>query len=419
MSGIMFLLLASLFPLRPDEPVDLAGQPPASPLDLTNAHGRLDIEYLLIPEEKLEDFTNAFDSTSVVPDVGQLLKKSGAKVVATASTSLCLGGDGAMLEIADSRLTLRPRIVAPTQFHLDGRITRSSFSGTFDVLLAPGRYQLFIMWDQPPHGNGKDPYNAIVARMREISVEGPNGEVHTLLASPAPLPLPPPTPTPPPPNPAPQTDLIPPAPPALPKVGNVLYENRGDNTKGFVLKHPSTEHPEVGALSFSVHDHTLAGNYDATNRGWCALPVAVNGDFQIDFDVRPDANDACAFLMLFDNASNQGLAVANSTNTSFGTHSLYVFSVKDLTDGQQLFYDHAVLASAEAKKFPDQAWTHVTVSKIGNRLIDNVGGQVIIAQIPPGTLPAKVHLGIGYYATKNVGGNGRIAYANIRVIPQP
>ena len=81
---------------------------------------------------------------------------------------------------------------------------------------------------------------------------------------------------------------------------------------------------------------------------------------------------------------------------------------------------HAVeLGGGTAQKFPDQTWTHVTISRIGNRVIDNVGGQVIHAEIPAGTFPQKVHLGLGYYATKNVGGNGQMQYANIRVIPQP
>jgi hypothetical protein len=402
--GITFGLPFAFFIfVRADGPVNLAGEPPAAHIDVDEAHGRLEIIYLLVPEAKITAFADAFDPSGAVPNLETILKQTGAKVVANASTSLALGGDGAMLEIAESRLTLRPRISSPTQFHVNGRLTRSTFSSTFDVLLTPGQYQLFLLWDQPPHGGVKDPYNAVVARMREITVEGPNGEVGTMTTTPVPAPAPP----------TPALETIPPPPP-LPKSGKVLYENRGDNTNGFVLKHPSN-----GIPNFSVHDHVLTGNYDrTTNLGWCELPVSVTGDFQVDFDVRADANDACSFLMLFDAASNQGVAMANSTNTSFGTHSLYIDSVKDLTDHEQIYYNHTVLASAESKDFPDQAWTHVRVSKIGNRLIDNVGGQVIFADLPPGTLPAKVHLGLGYYATKNVGGNGRIAYANIRVTPQ-
>ncbi len=408
--GIIFaLLIAFFFYLRADDPVNLSGDPPTPPvpLDAGNAHGRLEINYVLVPPDKLAAFADAFDPSHTVADLGDVLKATGGKVVARASTSLVLGGDGAMLEIADSRLTLRPRVASATAFHLEGRLTRASFSGSFDVLLTPGMYQLFISWDQPPRGGAKDPYNAIVARMREITLEGPNGDVHTLHAEQNPPPAPqPPQPMPP----------IPPAPPPLPKVKKVLYENRG-NTKGFG---PGFAHP-----SFTPHDTMLVANDPASGcpadaSGWMSIPAWLTGDFQIDLDVRADANDAMSWVMLYDDATRKGLFVCNRTNTSFGDPTHSIVNLTDVTTYDQIF-NHGpgpVLASANALKFPNQTWTHVTITKVGNRLFDSVGGQVLTAEIPHGTLSAKIHVGLGYYATKNVGGNGQMEYANIRMAPQ-
>ncbi|HEX4139850.1 MAG TPA: hypothetical protein VHY09_05845 [Candidatus Methylacidiphilales bacterium] len=407
------LLVAFCFSVRADEPVNLAGSPPGPQLDLDEAHGRLDIAYVLVPEAKMAAFADAFGPNSAAPDLDAILKQTGGKVVASASTSLVLGGDGAMLEIADSRLTLRPRATSPTLFHLDGRLTRATFSSTFDVLLTPGQYQLFLMWNQPPHGGSKDPYNAVVAHMREIVMEGPNGEVHSLTVAPSPEPEPGPVP----PLPAPVRGRITPAPLPLPKTGQILYENNG-NTTGFETKYAEP--------NFTVRDHMLVANDPASGcrpdaTGWMAIPAWLTGDYRIDFDVRADANDAMSWLMLFDDTSHKGIFVCNRTNTSFGDPSLSIVRLDDVTLYGQIF-NHpasAALAEANAQKFPDQAWTHVSICKIGNRLIDNVGGQILTAEIPKGALPAKVHVGLGYYATRNVGGNGQMAYANIRMIPQP
>ncbi len=188
--GILFgLVLAFLFSVRADEP-SLAPVLPQAPFDLNEAHARLDVDYVEVPPDKLGLFSDRFDATGASPDLADILRKTDGRIVASASTSLCLGGDGTMLEMAGSRLTLQPRVIAQNQFHLDGRVTRSTFSGTFDVLLQPGVYQLFILWDQPAPRGDRDPYNAIVARVREISVEGADGTVRYLLAKPSPPPLP-------------------------------------------------------------------------------------------------------------------------------------------------------------------------------------------------------------------------------------
>jgi hypothetical protein len=184
-----------------------------------------------------------------------------------------------------------------------------------------------------------------------------------------------------------------------------LYVNSGTNTTGFTLKFSDP--------SFTVDNNMLVG---PVGGGWVALPVCVTGDFQIDFDVYPDANDAGAYLILFDNASKKGINVANSTNTSYGLHSLEINLVDDLTDHDQFYYTHDTLATAEAKNFPNQAWTHVTIIKKGNTLTDNVGGQVISADLSKANLPAMLQVGLSYYATTNMGGDGQIGYINLRVV---
>lgn len=405
--GLLFVFLMCA---RADEPVNLAGGPPATTIDMNEAHGRLDIEYLLIPEAKLTAFADAFDTNNTAASLDALLKLTGGKVVASASTTICLGGDGTMLEIAESRLTLRPRISSATEFHLDGRLTRSTFSSTFDILIAPGQYQLFLLWNQPPHGGTKDPYNAVVARMREITVESPNGEVRTLVTNPGPLPEPPVPPVPPP---APDAG-IPAPPPPLPPAGKILYENRGDNTKGFAIRYSAPNFTPHGVM-LVANDPVSGCRPDAV--GWMSLPVALPGDFQIDFDVRADANDAMSWTMLFDDATNKGIFICNRTNTSFGDASLSIVALTDLTQYQQIFNHNGALAGAHSEKFPDQTWTHVRITKTGKMLRDDVGGQVISTTLPDGALSTNSHLGLGYYATKNVGGNGQMQYANIRVIP--
>jgi hypothetical protein len=327
--GVLFgWMLAFSLGVRADEPVNLAGGPPAAPMDVNEAHGRLEITYLLVPEAKMAAFADGFDANGTAPDLDALLKQTGGKIVASATTNLVLGGDGVMLEIDNSRLTLRPRIASSTQFHLDGRLTRATYSSTFDVLLAPGRYQLFLMWNQPPQHGEKDPYNAVVARMREIDIEGPNGEVRSLVASPGPQPAPAPAP-------GPASGEIPPAPPPLPKKGRILYDNPGTNTEGFAPK------------SDSPH---------------------------------------------------------------------FINYLSDASATWEIFHDHLSLASARAQKFPDQVWTHVTITRTGRKLTDNVGGQTLSADLPANLLVPKLSVGLGYYATQNVGGNGQMDYANLRVV---
>jgi hypothetical protein len=193
--------------------------------------------------------------------------------------------------------------------------------------------------------------------------------------------------------------------PAPTTAQTLIYTNRGDNMAGFILK--------FNDANFGLDNHMLLGTWGS---GWYALPVYLTGDFRIDFDVYPDSNDASSYLILFDESTGKGINVANSTNTSFGLHSLEINSVANLTDHDKFFFDHQTLATAEAKKFPDKAWTHVTIIKKGNTLTDNVGGQIISADLSPAKLPPTLRLGLGYYASDNVGGDGQIGYGHIRVV---
>ncbi len=184
-----------------------------------------------------------------------------------------------------------------------------------------------------------------------------------------------------------------------------LYVNSGDNTTGFKLKYDGA--------NFTVDGKILVGNCGG---GWFALPVWVTGDFQIDFDVYPDANDAASALLLYDDATNKGILMFNCTQTTFLNHNIGIYSVDNLTDHDQFYFPHSPLAMAEAKNFANQTWTHVTIIKKGNTLTDNVGGQVISADLSKENIPFAMRVGLGYYATTNVGGNGQIGYINLRII---
>ena len=184
-----------------------------------------------------------------------------------------------------------------------------------------------------------------------------------------------------------------------------LYTNCGDNTTGFNLK--------FGGASFTVDNHMLVGTEGG---GWYSLPVYVSGDFQVDFDVYPDANDAASALMLYDDSNNRGVLMFNCTETTFSNTNIGIYSVNDLTNHDQFYFPNSPLGIAPAKNFTVKAWTHITIIKKGNTLTDNVGGQVISADLSKEKLPFVLRVGLGYYATTNVGGDGEIGYANLRIV---
>jgi hypothetical protein len=387
--------VSRLLPDSDSDDVDLAARPETPPIS-SQAYGRLDVKFLSIPPDKLDLFRDLLDRPSGCTDLTDVLKQSDGKVVASTSTGLRTGGDGAMLEIADSRLTLLPKVVAPNQFYVEGRITRATFSGTFNCFLRPGSYQLLVLWDQPPHAGIKDSYNAVVARLPEIHWDNQPQLVGTPAPRPGHGPIPP----------------DPPAPISPKKTDKVLYTNHGDNTEGFDVKfyHPN----------FTPHNHVLIGNDPGhhsrdDDSGWLALPVSVESDFRIDYDVYSDARDGSGWLILFDDSSKKGLCLSSSPRGS-SANSINIFAMENLTDRDSVFDQNVKLATASTTNFPDQTWTHVTITKAGNMLTENVGGQIISTELPVDSLPKKIHVGLGYYATKNLGGDGEMSFANILVV---
>ena len=188
------------------------------------------------------------------------------------------------------------------------------------------------------------------------------------------------------------------------QAGPPLYVNRGDNTTGFTLKY--------GNPSFTVDDNKLVGTEGG---GWFALPIVVRGDFQIDFDVYGDSGDVDSYLILTDDNSKGGIMFRNCPEDTDDS-SIAIHYIADLTDHDLFYFPHKPLIFATATNFPNKTWVHIMITKVGNMLTDNVGGQVISADASRQNLPAAIRIGLGYYSTTNLGGNGQIGYANIRIV---
>jgi len=184
----------------------------------------------------------------------------------------------------------------------------------------------------------------------------------------------------------------------------LLYVNAGDTTDGFLLAY--------GNLSFSVDQHVLIG---ASGGGWDKLPVLLKGDFQVDFDVYGDSNDVDSNILFVDELNGEGIEVNNCPQDT-DTPTLGIKYSTHLCDHEGYYFDQTTLVSAASTKFPNRTWTHVTITKKGNILTDNVGGQVISTSVENENFPAAARLGLGYYSTQNLGGNGLIRYAHIRVV---
>jgi len=187
------------------------------------------------------------------------------------------------------------------------------------------------------------------------------------------------------------------------------YSNSGDNSKGFALRY--------GSAKFTSNEAELVG---ASGGGWYALPVKVSGDFQISFDVYNNSNDGDSHLLLVNDSTNAGIDVRNSPQGT-DTPSINIFSGTNLVDYQQFYFPRpdATLASAPTTDFPNATWTHVVITKRGNILTDSVGGQSIQADLSD-VSPASIdRVGLGYYATSNLGGAGQLRYRNIVVMPAP
>ena len=189
--------------------------------------------------------------------------------------------------------------------------------------------------------------------------------------------------------------------------GKVRYENPGDNIKDFELMY--------GDLSYSVVDHYVLG---ASGGGWFALPVVLKGDFQVDLDVYGDSGDVDSDLIFADDNTGAGFQICNCPEDT-DTPTINIRTSTNLCTHETFYYSLTTLVSAPSSHFPNNTWTHIRITKKGNTLTDDVGGQIISTDVSNANFPAAARFGLGYYATRNLGGAGQIRYAHIRVVQLP
>jgi len=194
-------------------------------------------------------------------------------------------------------------------------------------------------------------------------------------------------------------------PPPVSLTGSLLtlYCNSGDNTDGFSLRLPDA--------SFSTDGTELIG---ASGGGWYALPVTATGDFKVEFDVYGNSGDVDSDTLLVDDETNAGILLNNCPQGT-DTPNLNVCYSDNFTNSSNFFFPSDVLSSAGSTSFPNETWVHVIITKKGNTLTDNVGGQIITADLTDLDLSSTLRIGLGYYATTNDGGVGNIEYKNIKV----
>jgi hypothetical protein len=184
----------------------------------------------------------------------------------------------------------------------------------------------------------------------------------------------------------------------------LLYSNTGDNTKGFEVQY--------GNLSFSSDGTVLTG---ASGGGYVKLPVTVNGDFQMSFDVFGDSLDVDSNIFILHSGTAMGFEVRNCPQDT-DTPGLFIHSGTHFSDYQGYYWDNTVVATVAATNFPVQKWTHVVITKEGSKLTDNVGGQILTTGLNLSDSCSTFDIGLGYYATPNLGGAGQIRYRNIKII---
>jgi hypothetical protein len=354
------------------------------PFPERQAYGRLEIEFLAVPTSQLDQFQQTFDGPAV-KDLADLLNKTAAKVVSSASIGLRTGVGTMTVQIEDGSLMFEPRLVAPHQLFLDGKFGGKLLC-TFSCPIQPESYQLLFFVDQPS-STVKASFNAIVVRMPKIhwlepaNESGENPDSH---------------------------DANPPADfPPMPDGSQALYQDRGDNVDGFETKF---DHPDL-----IVQNGTIVGQ---NGGGWESLPVSFTGNVQIDYDVYTDSKDAGAFLILYGHSGKRGVNIVNCPEQTFNGHNI-IECISDLLNHQRFYYSFKTLATAASTDFPNRKWVHVTITKKGDQLVDNVAGQTVTADISTARLPRRVHVGLGYYSTSNLGGPGLLKYANFRIVQLP
>jgi hypothetical protein len=132
---------------------------------------------------------------------------------------------------------------------------------------------------------------------------------------------------------------------------------------------------------------------------WDTIPVTATGNFQISFQVYNDTYDGDSHILLLNTGTDAGVDVRNSPQGT-DTPNINIFSGTNFTNFSQFFFPTpaATLATAQATHFPNQTWTQVTITLNNGILADNVGGQVILANVS-GLLTSSIQLGLGGYAT--------------------
>jgi len=174
---------------------------------------------------------------------------------------------------------------------------------------------------------------------------------------------------------------------------------------------------EYGSLSYSSNGTDIIG---ATGGGYVNLPVTLSGDFQMSFDVYGNSNDVDSDILFVSSGTDAGIQIRNCPQNT-DTPNLYLEGGSHFADYNGFYWDHTTLATAASTNFPLQTWTHITLTKKGNTLTDNVGGQILITDLTSLNLSSHLDVGLGYYATTNLGGVGQIEYRNILItaIPEP
>jgi len=187
----------------------------------------------------------------------------------------------------------------------------------------------------------------------------------------------------------------------------VLYSNSGNNTTGFALQY--------GNVSYSTNGAYLTG---ASGGGYVNLPLTINGNFQMSFDVYGNSNDVDSDILFLSAGTAAGIQIRNCPQNT-DTPNLYLEGGTHFADYEGFYWDNTVLAQAPSTNFPNETWTHITITKNGNTLIYNVGGQILTTDLTSLNLSSSLNIGLGYYATTTLGGVGQIEYRNILITATP
>ena len=184
------------------------------------------------------------------------------------------------------------------------------------------------------------------------------------------------------------------------------YSNSGNNITGFTIKFG-------GGVTTNGSELVVAGGT------WDTIPAIVTGNFRISYQVYNNSFDGDSHFLLLNPGTTGGIDVTNSPQST-DTPKINITSGTDFTNYNQYYFPTptAVRASANTTSFPNQQWTSIIVSRNGNILTDNVGGQIIQTDVSS-FLGDSVQLGLGGYATPYAGGVGQLLYRNVAAVPEP